>query len=171
MLERLENHSEREAELLSRQTVSTYATQEQAKVIDARFNYPLYLFSKLNGNESWDGDLASVRVLAKREHPTWTNEFLDEAIKGYRRFLMACKNNPTLAIIPNEPGVDDVWHAHILHMEDYARDCMSIFDGEMLVHNPHTAKGEEKTHKCSASHCDYRSFGRRIKMAQHPTVM
>lgn len=44
--------------------------------------------------------------------------------------------HPGQWLVPS-PDVDEIWHAHILHTREYARDCEDVFGpGGFLHHSP-----------------------------------
>lgn len=68
----------------------------------------------------------------------WEEERIDAAINGYKTFLQDVGNGSNFR---PEPDVDAVWHEHILHTQQYAKDCESIF-GAFLHHTPEPASAE-----------------------------
>ena len=52
----------------------------------------------------------------------------------YRRFLTLIAKHPSRNLVPTQL-IDEVWHLHILHTEQYADDCAKIF-GHFVHHNP-----------------------------------
>lgn len=46
--------------------------------------------------------------------------------------------------LPPSLDIDEVWHAHILHTEEYAEFCQNVF-GFYLHHHPHHGKRGELT--------------------------
>eukprot|EP01124_Arcella_intermedia_P033094 TRINITY_DN784_c0_g1_i7.p1 TRINITY_DN784_c0_g1~~TRINITY_DN784_c0_g1_i7.p1 ORF type:complete len:272 (+),score=27.22 TRINITY_DN784_c0_g1_i7:31-816(+) len=85
-------------------------------------------------------DLSRVKERVAKEKPTWTEAFIETALREYRRFWVLCKVFPDINHVPSK-SVDEVWHAHILHTRDYARDCQQYF-GCFLHHAP--SYGEER---------------------------
>ena len=62
----------------------------------------------------------------------FTPERAEKAIDGYRKYLYLI--NTVGNLTPNADA-DEAWHAHILHLPAYIRDCMSIF-GRVIWHIP-----------------------------------
>ncbi len=79
-------------------------------------------------------DLSDVRERVARENPQLAEETLDEGEIGYREYLRAAKINPAITISPTLL-VDEFWHSHILHTEQYFRDCSQYF-GYYFHHRP-----------------------------------
>lgn len=76
-------------------------------------------------------DLSQVRnYLISRKG--WSIPRTDNAIEGYCRFLYLCG---TFHKVRPPQDVDEVWHRHILHTEQYANDCMNLF-GRFIHHRP-----------------------------------
>jgi hypothetical protein len=63
------------------------------------------------------------------------------AEQRYRRFLCINYLGAELHLVP-ALDIDKVWHQHILHTRDYARDCQRIF-GAFLHHAPGTDDDED----------------------------
>lgn len=82
-------------------------------------------------------DLSMVRMkLADPiEGKGWSDSELDAAEREYRRFLALHLMYPGADVVPCHL-VDEVWHAHILDTQAYARDCDAIF-GSFLHHFPY----------------------------------
>lgn len=89
-------------------------------------------------------DLRKVVLRVKREHPEWSVDRLENAHKAYLDYFFG-KNGRGR---PSK-DVDEIWHAHVLHTKDYARDCHN-FLGFFLHHVP-----DEPTGTCTdcASFC------------------
>ncbi len=79
-------------------------------------------------------DLERVAARVAKEHPDWLDERLERAEGDYRLFLMcvAAKGGP---LTPSE-DVDTMWHAHILHTQDYMQFCDAYF-GHYMHHLPY----------------------------------
>lgn len=93
--------------------------------LQARFHRLPRAIAKLN--------LTCVLSKVMRDNPHWTETRAKEAVHDYRYFL-------ALALLPGSitpsPDIDEMWHAHILFMRKYERDCNSVF-GHILYHTPH----------------------------------
>jgi hypothetical protein len=77
-----------------------------------------------------------------RRHKVWNIEKIEETLDEYRIFLaLAAINVPA---VPCQ-DVDVVWHAHILHTRQYAKDCEAIKTGWFLHHTP--SDGSEVMHR------------------------
>jgi hypothetical protein len=81
-------------------------------------------------------DLA--RIHAKLTDPTgefaWSKDKADLAIAEYRDFLRLIFSHPRERLVPG-PGVDEVWHLHVLDTRKYAADCRLVF-GYFVHHIP-----------------------------------
>ena len=62
----------------------------------------------------------------------FTEDRAEDAINGYRQYLYLV--NTVGNLTPSE-DVDEAWHAHVLHLPAYFRDCMSAF-GRVIWHIP-----------------------------------
>ena len=80
-----------------------------------------------------DFDLSKVVSRVAKENPDWSQDRLRDAEDSYRAYLAACKLSAKK--LSPAPDADEVWHAHILHTREYARDCGSYF-GYFLHHVP-----------------------------------
>lgn len=78
--------------------------------------------------------LANVLARVSKENPDWPSERLQDAEFAYRQYMALCRENPTEGVAPTQDA-DEVWHAHILHTKEYARDCQAYF-GHFLHHSP-----------------------------------
>jgi hypothetical protein len=78
-------------------------------------------------------DLTSV-MRKLRHDEGWTEAEAATAGQRYRRFLCMRFLDPELELVPAR-DIDKVWHQHILHTHDYARDCQRVF-GAFLHHEP-----------------------------------
>ncbi|MBX9906949.1 glycine-rich domain-containing protein-like [Patescibacteria group bacterium] len=83
--------------------------------------------------------LAAVMSKVVRNNPDWSLERLRDAEAGYRNYLAQILGNPTTDMSPT-PDVDEVWHTHILHTQQYHADCAAYF-GYYLHHVPATLAG------------------------------
>ena len=69
----------------------------------------------------------------------WYKRSAKAAIAQYRNFLILKKKYGKEHKLPPSYEVDEVWHAHVLHTEEYAQFCTDIF-GRFLHHHPHLGK-------------------------------
>lgn len=76
-----------------------------------------------------------VKVMDSEEGMGWSLDFTNRVTHEYRKFLVLCKENPDIAIVPSS-FVDDFWHFHILDTQKYQEDCESFF-GYFLHHFPY----------------------------------
>lgn len=67
----------------------------------------------------------------------WKTEHAAEACKQYRNYLFLKLKYGNEYELPPSRDIDEAWHAHILHTEDYMKFCQQAF-GEYLHHHPHT---------------------------------
>jgi len=76
-------------------------------------------------------DLSQVRnyLIVKKG---WTHTRATNAIEGYYRFLYL---GGTFHKVRPPKDIDEVWHRHILHTEQYQSDCMNLF-GRFIHHRP-----------------------------------
>ncbi len=68
----------------------------------------------------------------------WRHREAVKAIKQYRNYLFLRKKYPTEKLPPSYE-VDEVWHAHILHTNEYRKFCNAVFPelkGSYLNHYP-----------------------------------
>jgi hypothetical protein len=85
-----------------------------------------------------DFDLNSTFVRLVRVNK-WSEKNALEAIKQYRRFLYLKKKYGDQYELPPSFDIDEAWHAHILHTEEYCNFCEQVF-GKFLHHHPHHGK-------------------------------
>ncbi|CAA0123070.1 Uncharacterised protein [BD1-7 clade bacterium] len=64
-----------------------------------------------------------------------SEEQWDMAELEYRRYLSLKCFYPDVSLVPSK-AVDELWHAHILDTQAYARDCQQVF-GYFLHHFPY----------------------------------
>lgn len=76
-----------------------------------------------------------VKVMDKEEGLGWSLEFTQRVAIEYRKYLVLCKENPDLPVVPSS-YVDDFWHFHILDTQKYQEDCDQHF-GYFLHHFPY----------------------------------
>lgn len=106
-------------------------------------------------------DLTKVVERVKSEHPDWSQDRLDNAVLEYYQFLALSKATAAAGIIPGKDA-DEIWHVHIIHTQDYVKDCQSYF-GYYLHHIPTGEASLEQLRRCDAL---YRaSFNRGILSA------
>lgn len=70
----------------------------------------------------------------------WPADQAKEACGQYRNFLFLKKKYGSDFEIPPSYDMDEVWHAHILHTQDYMEFCQQVFGG-YLHHFPHEGDG------------------------------
>lgn len=74
----------------------------------------------------------------------WKEAWALKAVEQYRHYLfLKIKYGKTHALPPSL-DIDEVWHAHILHTEEYTEFCQQAF-GFFLHHHPHHGKNNELT--------------------------
>lgn len=71
----------------------------------------------------------------------WPREVAEKIAEQYKAYLWLVKIYPDKVLIPFRE-VDEFWHQHILHTQQYHADCEAIF-GRYLHHIPHGQKTEE----------------------------
>jgi hypothetical protein len=76
-----------------------------------------------------------VKLMDAEEGMGWSLDFTKRIADEYRKFLILCKENPDVAIVPSS-FVDDFWHFHILDTQKYQEDCETLF-GYFLHHFPY----------------------------------
>jgi hypothetical protein len=103
------------------------------------------------GTMVFNGDLTDVLNRVARTNAAWTPERLKAAEQGYREFLGALKLTPKMEVTSKD--VDEVWHNHILHTHQYARDCNAFF-GRFMHHVPHTGKAHMATTRAACGGSD-----------------
>jgi len=72
----------------------------------------------------------------------WNRSEAAEVSKQYRNYLFLRKKYPERNLPPSKE-VDEVWHAHVLHTQDYREFCKKAFaneEGQYLDHHPHVVK-------------------------------
>lgn len=72
----------------------------------------------------------------------WSPSEATAVIKQYRNYLFLRKKYPQENLPPSK-DIDEAWHAHVLHTEDYRNFCRQVFSNEAdqyLDHHPHIAK-------------------------------
>lgn len=72
----------------------------------------------------------------------WSKLDAAAVIKQYRNYLFLRRKYPQDSLPPSK-DIDEAWHAHVLHTQDYRRFCKQIFSHEpdqYLDHHPHIAK-------------------------------
>lgn len=107
-------------------------------------------------------DLSVVIERIRLEHSDWEEERVAAAEIDYRRYLALCKLESSAALIPTLDA-DEIWHAHILHTQQYREDC-KVFFGYFLDHAPFNTKNGKFSSGYTANL--YRKvFGEEFKMA------
>lgn len=76
----------------------------------------------------------------------WKIKEVLTACELYRNYLYLKKKYGNQYVLPPSLEIDEVWHAHILHTEDYMYFCNQVFGG-FLHHHPHHGKNNEITDK------------------------
>lgn len=76
-----------------------------------------------------------IKAMDAEEGNGWSFDFALRVADEYRKFLILCRQNPAVAVVPS-CYVDDFWHLHILDTAKYQSDC-AIFLGEFLHHFPY----------------------------------
>lgn len=66
--------------------------------------------------------------------PRWTEENAKRCAQLYKNFLFLHKKHAGQALVPSR-HIDEFWHNHILHTQQYTKDCQAIF-GHYLHHDP-----------------------------------
>lgn len=82
-----------------------------------------------------DLDPIKLKLMFPHEETGVTLEDADQMVGHYRKFLFLTHRFRDQAIVPTRK-IDEVWHAHILDTEKYARDCQFVF-GYFLHHFPY----------------------------------
>lgn len=65
----------------------------------------------------------------------WPKKSALKAVQLYRNYLFLRKKYKDYELPPSYE-IDEAWHAHILHTEDYMKFCQLVF-GTYLHHHPH----------------------------------
>lgn len=73
--------------------------------------------------------------------PRWCESDALECVKRYKNFLWLKKKYPQYKVVPTRE-IDEFWHNHILHTQQYFKDCLAIF-GRYFHHRP-AAEDENK---------------------------
>jgi hypothetical protein len=76
-----------------------------------------------------------IKTMDSEEGMGWSLDFTLRVANEYKKFLILCKENPDIAIVPSS-FVDDFWHFHILDTQKYQEDCELLF-GYFLHHFPY----------------------------------
>ncbi|SCX25204.1 hypothetical protein SAMN05216379_12625 [Nitrosomonas eutropha] len=96
-----------------------------------------------------------VKVMDKEEGLGWSLDFTRRVASEYEKYLILCKENPDVAVIPSS-SVDDFWHFHILDTQKYQEDCQNYF-GYFLHHFPYFGmRGKEDEENLKAAWGDSR---------------
>ena len=92
-------------------------------------------------NDIYNIDLNPVLTrLIQIEH--WSPSDAKEVIAQYRNYLYLRKKYPEYDLPPST-DIDEAWHAHVLHTQDYREFCKQVFSNEpnqFLDHHPYLAK-------------------------------
>ena len=64
----------------------------------------------------------------------WGKQGAEKAAQYYRNYLTLALKYPDKTLPPSK-DIDEVWHTHVLHTEQYAADCDAIF-GKFMHHIP-----------------------------------
>lgn len=77
-----------------------------------------------------------IDVMCREDYPLprWIKPEAEKACLIYKRFLLLFKKHPHEPLVPSRI-IDEVWHNHILHTQQYTTDCQAIF-GHYLHHTP-----------------------------------
>jgi hypothetical protein len=69
----------------------------------------------------------------------WKKRHAIKACEQYKKFLYLKKKYGDRYELPPSLDVDEAWHAHILHSQDYYQFCREVY-GSFLHHHPHHGK-------------------------------
>jgi len=83
---------------------------------------------------AWDLTTAMARVRKNLRLPE--NEYAELELE-YKRYMTCVVMKPNQRMTPSEL-IDEVWHAHILHTEDYFSFCRAFNSGRYIHHRPET---------------------------------
>ncbi|RYG61273.1 MAG: glycine-rich domain-containing protein-like [Alphaproteobacteria bacterium] len=84
---------------------------------------------------SWD--LGAVVDYTGAKHPDWSDARRVQAELGYREFLFLrgmYGGTDGVRLVPHV-DVDEVWHSHLLHTENYMQMCAEVL-GAFMHHRP-----------------------------------
>ncbi len=95
--------------------------------------------NKINLIQNLDLQYIIIRMVDKKE---WNLKDAQETARKYKNFLTLRVLYPKLKCVPT-PEIDEIWHDHILHTQNYVRDCKQIF-GHYLHHNPSDGSKEDQ---------------------------
>ncbi|CAF0952548.1 unnamed protein product [Adineta steineri] len=76
------------------------------------------------------------------------SEFLDEAVKRYKKFIYLKRLNPQLYVVPMY-DIDIIWHTHQLFPEAYRRDMIANL--QHVLHHDDTVQDRTSNSKLSTS--------------------
>jgi hypothetical protein len=102
-------------------------------------------------------DLSKVMARVSKKNPDWSVDRLANAELEYRRYLLLCRTYVGSRVSPSH-DVDQVWHAHILHTQQYANDCNRFF-GYFLHHEPFSGDSSEPRPKNNIARFYVELFG------------
>jgi hypothetical protein len=96
-------------------------------------------------------DLSNVGEYVTYEHPELNQELIKEAEMEYRYFMILRATYNDYMEVPTKI-VDYIWHAHILHTQDYINFSNEIA-GKYIHHKPvlFTTENFEKNSTCLSS--------------------
>ncbi|QYA77702.1 glycine-rich domain-containing protein-like (plasmid) [Macrococcus psychrotolerans] len=72
-------------------------------------------------------------------------EKIEEMVKEYKMFWRIIKKNPGMSFTPSK-SIDQVWHLHMLHPQNYFADSKGYFNG-ILSHSAGFGKKEGELEK------------------------
>lgn len=77
-----------------------------------------------------------VKVMCATSYPLprWTEDDAKRCAHLYKNFLFLHKKHAGTPLVPTHQ-IDEFWHNHILHTQQYSEDCHAIF-GHYLHHVP-----------------------------------
>jgi hypothetical protein len=87
-----------------------------------------------------------LQYIAKRlvDKQGWEPSEAQGAVRKYKNALILLCLHPECLFVPTKQ-IDEVWHDHILHTQEYMRDCKRIF-GEYMHHMPSSGSEKESEH-------------------------
>ncbi len=74
----------------------------------------------------------------------WSIKQAQEILSQYRNFLFLKAKYGQDYDLPPSRDIDEAWHAHILHTDEYQQFCHSVF-GYYLHHHPQHGRDEKTT--------------------------
>ncbi|CAB9497239.1 smt3 suppressor of mif two 3 homolog [Seminavis robusta] len=94
--------------------------------------------SLLNNNDNQSFQIPSNLQAGCMRAYEWSQELTARVIKGYLQFMklkLQLEDWDATQLSPT-PGVDKVWHQHLLHPVHYAKACQDYTSGHIIDHNP-----------------------------------